>query len=54
MIAIIGIKTRSIISARVADKRIQAEVKKLAAFGAGRFSPLCEAHQKKKKKEKEK
>jgi len=34
MIAIVGIKTRSIISARVADKAVRAEVKKLATWGA--------------------
>jgi len=40
MIAIVGIKTRSIISARVSDKSVRREVKKLATWGAGIFSLL--------------
>jgi len=35
MIVFVGVKTRSIISARVANKEIRAEVKKLATWGAG-------------------
>jgi len=34
MIALVGIKTRSIISARVSDREVRKEVKKLATWGA--------------------
>lgn len=37
MIAIVGIKTRSIINARVIDPVVQKDVQLLTAWGGGRF-----------------
>lgn len=37
MIAIVGLKTRSVIARRVTGKEVRAEVRKLCTWGSGEF-----------------